>query len=541
VASVDQNGRVTGIAAGSAIVTVRTVDGGFTATCYVSVIVPVSGIVISPAAVSIDVGETYWLTATVEPFNAAITTLAWSTSSADIATVNQAGFVTGVAPGTVTITAAATDGSGVFATATVNVILPIVPVTGVTLNRNTLQLLVGSSDTLIATVLPANATNKNVTWASDSPSVASVDQNGRVTGIAAGSAIVTVRTVDGNFSATCNVSVIIPVSSITISPASVSIGLGTSLYWLVATVTPPNAGNQNLTWSSSNTAIATVNQGGYVSGIALGTVTITATAQDGSGVFGTCIVTVTNTTEESSLEFPGNANLNVALPLIITPVNADEASIAINALAAKMPSLKLSDLYVNKYGVIAVQDSIVNGIVKKLLGLDADGIFTLPIFEAVVKASGNIAVVTFDLKGIDLLADTPDKVALLKVISSENGEFVKYVSNTADFADKTFTIMDMNNSIFTGKIVPADTYKLVVMIKDGGSFDLDGKENGVVIDPLALIQKADKVDPTVETSGVAMDAASEESESSKDGCNVGLGYLAFALIAVALVSKKKSK
>ena len=83
----------------------------------------------------------------------------------------------------------------------------VIPVTGVTLNKDTLSLVQGGSEVLVATVSPENATNKSVTWSSDAPQFADVDQTGRVTAVAAGSANVTVKTGDGNKTDTCAVTV----------------------------------------------------------------------------------------------------------------------------------------------------------------------------------------------------------------------------------------------------------------------------------------------------------------------------------------------
>jgi uncharacterized protein YjdB len=514
------------------------------------------GVTLNKQSIALYNGDSETLVATVVPYTAPDLRVTWSSSNVAVATVTNTGVVTAVGPGIATITATTVEG-GKTATCEVSVVSLV---TGVVLDKNTASILFGQTLQLTATVLPINAGNKNVTWTCDSPFVASVDQNGLVTTVGTGPAIITVTTEDGRFTDTCNILVTTPVSKITISPATVTIESG-DMHWPTVTVEPFNAANSNLQWSSSNTAAATVNQVGIVTGVGAGVATITATALDGSGVTGTCTVTVTYTpspNQDTVPALPGNEKFDAAQPLVITPANAEEATTAINMLVAKMPSLKASDLQVNKYGVIAVLDSIVNGIVKNLLGSDADGIFTLPIFEAIVQAPGNIAVITFDLKGIDLMADTPDKVALLKIISSEYGEFVKYVNNPADFADKTFTIMDVNNNIFTGNIVPADSYKLVVMIKDGGSFDLDGKEDGVVFDPLALIRKAEKVDEVVDTivdekvdekvetnNSSALNTVSESANksnvSSSDGCNLGLGYLALAIFVVPFVLRKKSK
>lgn len=169
-----------------------------------------------------------------------------------------------------------------------------VSVTGVSLNKNTLSLDKGTSETLTATVAPSNATNKNVTWTSNNTTVATVD-NGVVTAKAAGTATITVKTEDGNKTASCTVTVaeasVISVTSVTLNKNTLSLEKGSS-ETLTATVMPSNATNKNVTWTSNNTDVATVNNG-VVTAVAAGTATITVKTEDGNKT-ASCTVTVTN-------------------------------------------------------------------------------------------------------------------------------------------------------------------------------------------------------------------------------------------------------
>ena len=170
--------------------------------------IAVEGITLDKTTATVEEGATVTLTATVTPENATDKTVTWSTSNEAIATVSG-GVVTGVKAGEVTITAKAGDKS---ATCTVTVTAAatepeVVPVTGVTLNQTTVTLDIDQSITLTATVAPENATNKAVTWASDKTDVATVDANGKVTAVAAGTANITVTTQDGGKTATCVVTV----------------------------------------------------------------------------------------------------------------------------------------------------------------------------------------------------------------------------------------------------------------------------------------------------------------------------------------------
>lgn len=172
-----------------------------------------------------------------------------------------------------------------------------IPVTGVSISDATASINVGATQTLTATVAPADATNKNVRWTSDNEAVATVDDDGVVTGVAAGNATITVTTVDGNFTATCDVTVaaaVIAVTGVEVSPATDTISLADTpaQVTLTATVAPADATNKNVAWSSSDTAVATVDDDGVVTALTIGTATITATTEDGSFT-DTCEITVT--------------------------------------------------------------------------------------------------------------------------------------------------------------------------------------------------------------------------------------------------------
>jgi parallel beta-helix repeat protein len=167
-----------------------------------------------------------------------------------------------------------------------------VAVTGVSLNKTSVSLIVGDAETLIQTITPANATNKAVSWSSSNPDVATVSNSGLVTGLSVGTATITVITVDGNRTAICNVNINpVPVKSVSVKPSSNLVVGGTETLFVV--IDPPNATNKSVTWHSDNIAVATVSTNGIVSVVSVGSATITVATVDGNKT-ALCNVTVGN-------------------------------------------------------------------------------------------------------------------------------------------------------------------------------------------------------------------------------------------------------
>ena len=299
VATVDENGLVTGKSAGSATVTVRTVEGGYTAQCMVNVegdeTVAVTGVRLDNIGITVGVGGTWQLNATVEPEDAENKSVTWESSDESVATVDENGLVTGKSAGSATVTVRTVDG-GYTAQCSVTVegeetVLP----TGVTLSHTTLNMKAGEETLLIATVQPADATDKSITWESNAPETVSVDSEGRLTAHKAGTAVITAKTVNG-FSAFCMVTVEegdepeIPVKGIVLSHRFLDLTEGETAQ-LTVTIEPADATDRSISWESSDEDIATVGADGTVRAIAAGTSVITVTTTDG-GFTAECLVNV---------------------------------------------------------------------------------------------------------------------------------------------------------------------------------------------------------------------------------------------------------
>ena len=331
VATVSENGLVTGVTAGTTVITATSKDDpSIKATCTVTVMnIPVESVTLNKTSLTLVEGSTATLTAAVKPENAFDRTPTWSSSNSEVATVSDKGVVTAVKAGTATITAKCGEKS---ASCEVTVTPQHVDVTGVTLDKTDLSMVVGDTQTLTATVAPANASNQSVTWSSDNTSVATVNNSGIVTAKSAGNATITVTTIDGGKTATCQVTVAPAVASITLSQTTATLAYGQTLK-LTATVLPADAADPSITWTSSNSKVASVSDGTVTAGSTAGTATITAKSTSNPKVSATCTVTVKSkivNVNGVSLNYV-NLNLYVGqskkLTATVTPSNADNKEV----------------------------------------------------------------------------------------------------------------------------------------------------------------------------------------------------------------------
>lgn len=203
-----KDGIVRARTAGTCTLTLASDAGGLTASCTVRVkkaYEPVTGITLDKTSLTMtSLGQSVVLVPTVAPEDATNKDLVWSSSRPEVVSVDESGTVTAVSPGKATITVTTVD-RGLTAVCQVEV---KGYVTGVSLVPTKLTLSAGDVRTLVATVLPADALNKSVTWSSSKPEVASVDSDGKVTAHASGRATITVTTQDGGFTASCTVIIV---------------------------------------------------------------------------------------------------------------------------------------------------------------------------------------------------------------------------------------------------------------------------------------------------------------------------------------------
>ncbi len=278
VATVSNKGKVTAKAKGKATITARV--GSKRYVCKITVETPK----ISKKSITLEVGETYAL-----KISGTKQKVKWKTSNNSVASVSSKGKITARKAGNATITA--TVGSKKYTCkVTVKAKEPdkpeVVRVSEVKLNILEYTMETGESVQLTAKINPSNATDKTVTWSSSNANVATVTNTGLVNGKSAGTAIITVKTNDGGKTCSCKITIkpeVIPVSDVTLDISTQTIEVGKNVQ-LTATVSPSNATDKTVTWSSSNTNVATVTDTGLVNGRSEGTATITVKTRDGGKI-----------------------------------------------------------------------------------------------------------------------------------------------------------------------------------------------------------------------------------------------------------------
>ncbi len=249
--------------------------------CTITINKPVQGVTVNPTSLLLDIGQTGKVQSQLIPYDPRNRNVTWSSDNTSIATVASDGTVTAVSAGTTTVKVRTADG-GYTSSCTVTVKDPG-KVTGVSVSPATYEINAGDSFTVSSDIQPSTAVNKNVTWSSSDGTLATVDSNGRVTALREGVCDIVATTVDGNYSAPCNLTVKpnpSVVASVSISPDNFTIDFGET-YKLTANILPTTAVNKNVIWTSNNPSVATVDSEGVVKGVSGGSCNIIAQTEDG--------------------------------------------------------------------------------------------------------------------------------------------------------------------------------------------------------------------------------------------------------------------
>ncbi len=300
VATVDENGNVTAVVSenpvgqGTCKITATTADGtNLSASCDVTVDIKAESIGFSLKSYTItNLGQTPSFTPKILPENTANKNVTWKSSNTNIATVNPStGVIKAVSNGTCKITATTTDGTNL--SASMDVIVDI-KAKSVALDKTSMQITSRNSiNKLVATVTPSQAGQK-VAWSSSNGKIATVDSKGRVKAVSNGKCKIIATTTDGtNRTASCDVTVDVKfVTGISFDFNSYTITNVNQTPVLNPNITPSDAEDKSVRWSSSNTKVATVSSSGVIKAAGNGTCKITATTTDGTNLSASFNITV---------------------------------------------------------------------------------------------------------------------------------------------------------------------------------------------------------------------------------------------------------
>ena len=445
VASVSSSGVVAGKIRGTATVTATAKDGsGVSASCDVEVKQLVTSVSLDKNSLSLNEGAVDVINATIKPSNANDQTLTWTSSDESIAIVDGVGKIVAKSKGTATITASANDGSEQFGTCTVTVKRLV---SSIVLDKTSLVLYNGMTETIAATVSPSSASDTGVSWSSSDNSVASVSSSGEITALARGKASITATAKDGGgVSASCMVEVKQYVTSIGLDQSYFYINEGQKKT-LTAYIYPDDANDKTITWSSSDESVASIDEGGVLTAITKGNATITVAAQDGSGIYATCRVYVNRPVTSISLEpsslvlFRKDTNPTATITATVSPFTASNTGINWSSSDASIATVSSSGVVTGKArGIVTITAAAKDGS-----GISA---------SCDVEVKQYLTRITLDKTYIPLLVE---ETATLSASSfTPNNANDTSLIWTSD--DESIAVVD-NNGTVTGKSIGKTTIR----------------------------------------------------------------------------------
>ena len=337
IATVSSDGLITGIDYGKTQIIATAIDG---TNKIINVTVqgdeiPVTGINLNDSKLSIALNNHEKISYTIYPKNATNQKIIWSSSDERIASVDAYGNVYGISTGTVTIMAMTDDGE-FTSQMVVDVYVPKIAVveTDLILSKTSVTLKAGKTANVDATVLPNNATDKTVNWVSSDSTIASVS-GGMIYGKTPGNVTITATTNNSRITKTINVTVTeVPINSISLSDTNYKLGIS-SVKQLYVTYNPSNANNKNVTWRSTDSSVASVNNSGLVTAHRVGSTEIIA--ETNNGKVAKCKITVTNERIEvqkitlSKANYLVKTNDTVGVTSIVSPSNATVQSVTLKS------------------------------------------------------------------------------------------------------------------------------------------------------------------------------------------------------------------
>ena len=401
ICTVEQDGKVTAVEAGTTTIVAMSNDSGMLATCKVIVTQPVTGIKLNSSYQEMWVGSKYAIIPTVEPIDAENKNVTYFSSDESVASVDEYGVVTALKGGN-TIIEVTTEEYHLTATCTIVV---KEYVSSITLSEHEKFLNVGDTGTLTAVVETSTATNRGIVWSSSDNGICSVDKDGNLSGNTVGNAVITATAADGSgVYDTCIVHVVNPVTKITVEPDTVRMLVGDS-YIVRAVVEPDNATIKDVDWSSSNESIAIVDEAGEIFALSTGKCKITATSKDGNNVKGSCWVYVTPVVNISSLKINSSeiymlSGKSRQLAVRVRPAN--------NTDSYDWYSTDTGIVTVNSNGVIT---TVGPGVADVVVESTANGVSSTCTVHSLAISRSSMRLEQYDSNYLDVIGiDSTDRV-----------------------------------------------------------------------------------------------------------------------------------
>ena len=519
-ATINTTGLVTAVANGTVTARATANDGsGIVGSLDITIsgqVIPVTGITLTGAGGATTITQdngSLALTATVAPSNATNKSVTWSIANGTgQATISTAGVVTAISNGTVTARATANDGSGIVGSLVITITGQVIPVTGITVTGAGGSSVISSDNgqlQLTATVTPTNATNQTVTWSiTNGTGQATINTTGLVTAVANGTVTARATANDGSGivgSLVITISgQVIPVTGITLTGAGglTTITQDNGTLALTATVSPSNATNKSVTWSLANgTGQATISSTGVVTAVSNGTVTARATANDGSGIYGQLVITISGQTipvtkidvaAAKGEPVISTCNGTLQLSVIISPENATDKTVTWSVIN------ETGQATVNSSGLVtAIADGTV---IARATANDGSGVFgdiTISIINQIVLVTGitvtgegGITTITTDNGTLRLLAsivpsDASNKSVTWSMVSgnghaelSEEGILTARTNGKVvvrAMANDGSNIYGQTEITLTNQIVSVSSIKVKVKTKSSTTTTVNGE------------------------------------------------------------------
>lgn len=438
--------------------------------------ISISSISLAKTDVKLLVGESIKNEATVYPSNADNKKIVWQTSNEEVVTVDENGIITAKSGGFARIDAVSVENPNIKASCDVNVIQPT---TGVTLNTNSLELVEDESFRLIASVQPTDATNKGIKWTSSDLSVAMVSADGTVYAVKQGQATIMVTTEDGGFVALCKVTVKaknIVATAIHLSASASTMAIGENLQ-LNAIVEPDNTSNKTVTWTSTNTSVATVDASGLVKALSEGNTMIVATTTDGSNLSAICEINVEKQfVAISDLQInPSNARIaigtTIALRPIITPSEASSKEISWSSVNPTIATVDQEGL------VTACTEGEAIIIASTQDGSNLSATCKIVVYKEIVPVS-EIILTPDAIEGKE--GETVSINTMVLPTNATNKQLVWYSSdeNIAVVSDGVVSLLNKGKAVITAEASDASQIKAECVVNVFGSSDIGFIING---------------------------------------------------------------